>query len=219
MKRDRLYDDGMRDGRDEADELSRAPRGGAPTGDGVEAAAVYDIEVSDPTGMLLDRGGVDENGIRQITRLMTALGELRDAEQRLAEASRRFMKLNDTDMRALHYLIVCANTGAVATPGGIAQHLGISTASTTKLLDRLERGGHVTRAAHPTDRRALAISIAPETQRAAMETVGRQQARRFHSAARLTEAERDVVIGFLQDMTQELRLDGVEWARPDPDDR
>ena len=202
---------------DEADERGPGVGPGGPARDGVEASAVYDIEASDPDGMLLDRAGVDASAIRQITELMAALGELRDAEQRLAQASRRYMNLNETDMRALHYLIVCAHRGAVATPGGIAQHLGISTASTTKLLDRLERGGHVIRAAHPSDRRALAITITPETQRAAMETVGRQQARRFHSAARLTEPEREVVIRFLRDMTQELGLDGVDWAVAEPE--
>ena len=208
-----MYDDGMAAGRRKGSGEPRAVgRVGAPAPDGVAASAVYDIEASDPEGTLLDRSGVDADAIRQITGVMTALAELRDAEQRLAEASRRYMKLNETDMRALHYLIVCANTGAVATPGGIAQHLGISTASTTKLLDRLERAGHVVRAPHPSDRRALAISITPETAKAAMETVGRQQARRFHAAARLSAEERDVVIRFLRDMTQELRLDGVDWA-------
>ena len=207
----------MMERREDADEHELVTRVGAPTRDGVEASAIYDIQASDPTGMLLDRGGIDADGIRQITAVMTALGELRDAEQRLAEASRQYMKLNETDMRALHYLIVCANRGAVATPGGIAQHLSISTASTTKLLDRLERGGHVLRSAHPSDRRALAITITPDTQRAAMETVGRQQARRFHSAARLTEPERDVVIRFLRDMAEELGLDGVAWAGVEPE--
>lgn len=202
----------MVDARAGAEEAQVETPVGPPTSEGLAGGAVYDIEASDPTGMLLDRGGVDADSLRQITRIMAALAGLRDAEQRVAEASRRYMRLNETDMRALHYLIVCANTGVVATPGGIAQHLGISTASTTKLLDRLENGGHVVRSAHPSDRRALAISITPETRAAAMETVGRQQARRFHAAARLTEAEREVVIRFLRDMTQELALDGVDWA-------
>lgn len=212
MKNAGVYHGAMADGREGAQDPRAVARDDAQAPDGVAAGAVYDIEASDPEGVLLDRGGIDENGIRQITRVMTALGELREAEQRLAEASRSYMRLNETDMRALHYLIVCTNTGAVATPGGIAQHLGISTASTTKLLDRLERGGHVVRSAHPSDRRALAISITPETRKAAMETVGRQQARRFHAAARLSEAERDIVIRFLRDMTRELALDGVDWA-------
>lgn len=67
---------------------------------------------------------------------------------------------------------------------------------------------------HPTDRRALAISITPETHQAAMQTVGRQQAKRFHAAARLTPAERDVVIRFLRDMAQEIAPGDESWAQP-----
>lgn len=124
------------------------------------------------------------------------------------------MKLGATDMKALHFLIVARHTQTLATPGAIAQHLEISTASTTKLLDRLETGGHIVRAAHPSDRRALAITITNETYEAAVETVGRQQARRFYAAARLTEAEREVVIRFLKDMTQELQVDD-DWLDSD----
>ncbi|WP_096713827.1 MarR family winged helix-turn-helix transcriptional regulator [Microbacterium sp. SZ1] len=181
--------------------------------DGLAHAAIYDVEASDPRSSLIDRSGVAPEDLRQIAALMGAIGELRDAEQKLSLASRRYMRLNDTDMRALHYLIVCANKGVTATPGGIATHLGISTASTTKLLDRLERGGHIRRAPHPTDRRALAITITPETRQAAMDTVGAQQAKRFYSAARLTRDERDVVIRFLADMTQEITLRDEPWAQ------
>lgn len=189
--------------------VEAASTGGAP--DGLSHAAIYDVEASDPRSALIDRSGVPPEDLRQIAALMEALASLRDAEQRLSQASRRYMRLNDTDMRALHYLIVCANRGLVATPSGIAHHLGISTAATTKLLDRLEKGGHTTRAPHPTDRRALAITITPETRHAAMETVGRQQAKRFYAAARLTRAERETVIRFLADMTEEITLRDEAW--------
>ncbi|WP_223622018.1 MarR family winged helix-turn-helix transcriptional regulator [Microbacterium sp. EST19A] len=182
---------------------------GAP--DGLRHAAIYDVESSDPRSTLVDRTGVPPEDLRQIAAVMEALGGLRDAEQRLSQASRRYMRLNETDMRALHYLIVCANRELVATPSGIAHHLGISTAATTKLLDRLENGGHIHRAPHPTDRRALAITITPETRHAAMETVGRQQAKRFYAAARLSREERDVVIRFLADMTDEITLRDEAW--------
>lgn len=184
-----------------------------PGPDGLSHAAIYDVDASDPRSALIDRSGVPPEDLRQIARLMGAIGELREAEQRLSLASRRYMQLNDTDMRALHYLIVCANRDAIATPGGIAQHLGISTAATTKLLDRLEKGKHIHRAPHPTDRRALAITISAETRQAAMETVGRQQAKRFYSAARLTSEEREVVIRFLTDMTSEITLRDEPWAQ------
>jgi DNA-binding MarR family transcriptional regulator len=185
--------------------------------DGLADADLYDVDYSDPEHVLVHREGIPAGDVRQINELMASLGELREAEERLSEASRRYMRLGDTDMRALHYLIVCMHRGIIATPGGIAHHLRISSASTTKLLDRLERGGHVVRAPHPTDRRALAISITPATHQAAMETVGRQQSKRFYAAARLAPAEPDVVIRFLRDMANEIALGDEPWARQPAD--
>ncbi len=173
---------------------------------------VYDVDSSDPLSRLVDRSGMAEADVKQVGRLMGALAGLRAAEQRLAEASQRYMKLNRNDMRALHYLIAAKNQGVIATPGAIAEHLGISTASTTKLLDRLERAGHVTREPHPTDRRALAIAVTPETHEAALVTVGRQHAKRFHAAAGLGREERDVVIRFLERMTADLSSGMEHWA-------
>lgn len=173
---------------------------------------VYDVDSSDPLSRLVDRSGMAEADVKQVGRLMGALAGLRAAEQRLAEASQRYMKLNRNDMRALHYLIAAKNRGVIATPGAIAEHLGISTASTTKLLDRLERAGHVTREPHPTDRRALAIAVTPETHEAALVTVGRQHAKRFHAAAGLGREERDVVIRFLERMTADLSSGMEHWA-------
>lgn len=176
---------------------------------------IYDVQVSDPQGELVDRSGLTDDDIREISSLMQALGALRDAEQKLSQASLRYMKLNTTDMRALHFLIACQNTGVVVTPGAMSAHLGISTASTTKLLDRLERASHITRSPHPSDRRALAIAITAETRRSAIDTVGRQHARRFIAAARLTSAERETVRRFLADMTAEIGLGDAAWATDD----
>ncbi|SEJ48559.1 DNA-binding transcriptional regulator, MarR family [Arthrobacter sp. yr096] len=177
---------------------------------------IYHLDANDPHQELVDRSGLSEEDVQQISHLMAALGRLREAEQRLSDASLRYMKLNQSDMRALHYLIVCANHDVIATPGAIAARLHISTASTTKLLDRLERAGHVTRRAHPSDRRALAIAITPETHEAAMRTVGRQQAKRFLAAARLTSTERDTVMRFLDDMAEEIDVSDDAWAGSAP---
>lgn len=177
------------------------------------SSSLYDVDSSDPKSQLVDRSGLDHAEVAQIGALMSALGKLRDAEQELSDASLRYMKLNQSDMRALHYLIVAGNRGEVATPGGISAHLKISSASTTKLLDRLEKAGHIIRRAHPTDRRALSLFVTPKTRDAAMNTVGRQQAKRFHAAARLNPAERDVVIRFLEDMTAEIQVGDEAWAQ------
>lgn len=179
------------------------PEGGAAPGT-MGDVPVYGLSANDPDGRLIDRGGVSEADIAQITGLMQALGALRDEEDRFARASEEYMNLGRTDMRALHFLIVAENLGRVVTAAALAAHLQITSASTTKLLDRLERAGHITRSPHPSDRRALAVRVTAQTRRVATATVGVYQARRFRAAARLTSAEREVVTRFLRDMTDEL---------------
>jgi DNA-binding MarR family transcriptional regulator len=154
--------------------------------------SMHDPRVTDPRQELVNRADLDEASLDQIVRVMDAMRDWRQAESRMSEASRKYMKLGETDMRALRFLISAHNQSVLATPGAISDHLGISSASTTKLLDRLERGGHITRSPHPTDH---------ETRVAARETVGRQHARRFYAAARLTSEEREVVIRFLSDLS------------------
>lgn len=178
-----------------------------------EVPSLYSIRANDPDNSWTPTEGLTDEEVEHISELMNALGHLRTTERQLSEASRQYMKLKETDMRAIHYLILCANNGTVATPGAIARHLGISAASTTKLLDRLQAGGHITRTPHPEDRRALAIRVTTATHQSAVETVGRQQAKRIHAAARLTRAEREVVIRFLQDMTAEISPQGLDWSQ------
>lgn len=170
----------------------------------IAKSAVYDVDSSDPQQHLVDRSDLPPEAIAQIGELMAAFGELRETERAISEESQKYMQLNATDMRAIHYLIICRNQQRVGTPGGIAEHLGISASATTKLLDRLERGEHIVREPHPTDRRAQAISITPDTYIAAIETVGRAQSKRFHAAARLTADEREVVIRFLRETKRDL---------------
>ncbi|WP_257062658.1 MarR family winged helix-turn-helix transcriptional regulator [Brevibacterium sp. 50QC2O2] len=148
----------------------------------------------------------------QVDRLMRALAELRTAERVVLEASEKYMKLSAQDMRAVHYLIAAKRIGQIVTPGMIATHLEISAASTTKLLNRLERGGHVVRRVHPVDRRAFAIEVTPATENLAKQTIGRQHARRLNAVLGLTPDERETVIGFLHDMAAELSLSNADWA-------
>ena len=105
------------------------------------SSRLHDVEKNDPDSLLVDRSQLSSEDIQGVTMVMAAFGRLRDAEQLLSEASQRYMNLGQSDMRALHFLIVAQHTNAVVTPSAIATHLGISSASTTKLLDRLEEGG------------------------------------------------------------------------------
>jgi DNA-binding MarR family transcriptional regulator len=162
--------------------------------------SMMDPRVMDPDQELVRREGMADGDVDQVVGVLEALRRWRETERRMSEVSRRYMKLGDTDMRALRFLIAMQNHGRVVTPGAIAEHLGITTASTTKLIDRLAAGDHVRRFPHPSDRRSLAIEVTEETRQVARQTVGRSHARRFDAAARLTPQEREVVIHFLDEL-------------------
>ena len=165
------------------------------------SASLTDPRVIDPRQELVRHDDLSEEELGQIVRLLGAMREWREADQRLSLESRTHMKLNETDMRALRYIIASANAAVPVTAGALSDHLRISTASTTKLLDRLERAGHVVRRPHPTDRRAVVIEITPETHAEVRRTMGLQHARRFEVARSLSPSDRDTVIRFLQDLS------------------
>ncbi len=166
------------------------------------ADAMLDPRVIDPHQQLVSYDGLDPQEIGQIVRLLVGIRTWREAEQEISFRSRHQMKLNETDMKALRFLVAAKNEGTLVTPGLLAEHLRISTASTTKLLDRLEHAGHIERAPHPTDRRALVITITQQTHERVRDGVGRMHAHRFTVAAALTTAERDTVIRFLEQLSQ-----------------
>lgn len=170
-----------------------------------------DVRLVDPGQDLVDFSALSEEAISQITHVLTAIKRWRESERAISFQSRSDMKLGENDMKALRFLVAAQHQNLVVTPGSLAEHLAISTASTTKLLDRLETGGHIERAAHPSDRRALMISITKATHEHVRDTVGRTHARRFDVAARLTASEREIVVRFLNDLSD---LPDLEHSQP-----
>jgi len=165
------------------------------------SASMIDPRVIDPRQELVSHDDLSDEELAQVVRLLAAMRAWRDADQRLSFESRAHLKLNETDMKALRYIIASMNADVPVTAGALSDHLHISTASTTKLLDRLERAGHVVRRPHPTDRRAVTVEITPETHREVRRTMGLQHARRFELVRALSPADRETVTRFLEDLS------------------
>lgn len=81
----------------------------------------------------------------------------------------RLMGVNETDLRCLEILL---NEVEEAAPSLLAARLGLTTGSTTTMLDRLEKAGCLTRSPHPTDRRKTIVRATPEAARRAYELIG-----------------------------------------------
>ncbi|WP_082581454.1 MarR family winged helix-turn-helix transcriptional regulator [Leifsonia sp. Root227] len=165
------------------------------------SGSLLDPRVIDPRQELVHHDDLSDDDLAQVVQVLTAIRDWREAEQRLSFESRSTMKLNDTDMKALRYIIASVNAGVAVTAGALSEHLHISTASTTKLLDRLERAGHIERRPHPTDRRAVTVAITEETHQQVRRLMGKQHAQRFEVARAMSPAEREVIIRFLTELT------------------
>jgi len=163
---------------------------------GEERVLLHDPVTLDPDQEIVRRSHLSRSELEEIVGVLDAMHRWREAERRMSEASRRYMRLGETDMRALRLLIAAQRQGAVVTPSAVATHLGVSTASTTKLLDRLEAGGHIVRTRHPSDRRSIAIEVTEHTRRAARDSVGRLHARRFDVVAALSPEQRTAITAF-----------------------
>jgi DNA-binding MarR family transcriptional regulator len=78
-----------------------------------------------------------------------------------AEFARRH-GLHPTDLRALIQLLDAGRVGRPATPGWLGEQLGLNSAGTTTLIDRLERLGLVRRLRDTADRRKVHLEVTPQ---------------------------------------------------------
>lgn len=74
-----------------------------------------------------------------------------ESERELA----RLLRINLTDYRAVSALA----TGGIRTVGDLARALGLSAATTTAIVNRLEERGHVVRARDGGDRRVVTLHL------------------------------------------------------------
>lgn len=141
-------------------------------------------------------------------RVLDALRKYREADVAMNERARSASSMTDNEMRIVQFLLTEEAEGHSVTPTNLARHLGVTSASMTALLDRLERAGAIERVRHPSDRRSLIITAT----KLAEETVGapivafKTATKRI--AADLSDTERDAVVSFLEDLTAAVDASG-----------
>ncbi|WP_345472327.1 MarR family transcriptional regulator [Glutamicibacter ectropisis] len=165
-------------------------------------SGMFSLASSDPEGHLINPAGLKPEDLTQIDQIMQELSRMRGIERKIMRSTQRFMNLNETDMRAIRKVISSTYAGKAVTAGELARYLGISSASVTKMLDRLEAGKHVIRKPHPTDRRSQCVEVTEETHQAAREQVGRHHAQRFEVLRSFSQSEREIIIRFLSGTSQ-----------------
>ena len=141
------------------------------------------------------RSAVDTDSV------VDAYNRFRRADAALHQRIRAVTGMGDSELRLVEYVIRAHREGRAVKPTEIARHLGISSASTTAILDRLERGGSLERLSHPTDRRSILIAPTYEVENRLSATVEEYDRRLARLSAELTDDERAAVERFLGALT------------------
>lgn len=95
-------------------------------------------------------------------RTLQAIQVLTDALDRMHSDLTRQMKTHTSDLRSLRMLAIREQQGISVTPQAIAEHLAITTAAATALIDRLVLQGFAERARHPQDGRSRIVTLTPK---------------------------------------------------------
>ena len=127
--------------------------------------------------------------------------------------TRDSMRMGTTDLQALRFLIKAQGENRIVSGRDVADHLGMTSASVTALLDRLTKSGHVKRTPHPTNRRSNMVTATPGSDDEVRQTLGAMHARMIETTRALSPVDADVIRHFLESMTA--AVDSIDAAASD----
>lgn len=110
----------------------------------------------------------------------------------------RRLGLSATDSECLSLVSI----KGVCTPKELARYTGLTTGSTTAMLDRLEKVGYITRRPNPTDRRGVLVEINQKYTELAMPLVADVQKAHRELISQYSDAELEAIASFLTGFTE-----------------
>lgn len=141
--------------------------------------------------------GDDDSAHRRAVELLQEFRLYRAAEVAMRRRTRESMSMGENDLLTLRYLLKAQREGRLVQPAELARYLGVSTASMTAIVDRLERSHHVARAPHPTDGRSIVVTATVETDDEVRRTLGAMHERMLAAVIDMTPDEMRVVLDCL----------------------
>lgn len=134
------------------------------------------------------------------TSTLQTLRELLDVAARVRPAIARRAELSHTELKALEVLFEHA-----MGPADLARHLGVTTAASSGIVDRLTTRGHVERHPHPSDGRRTQVTVTASGGAELMGHLTPMFAALHDLDAQLDEEQRQVVETYLRGAVDALR--------------
>lgn len=126
--------------------------------------------------------------------------ELTEVSGALPHAIARRTGLSESELHSLRHLLA----GPIG-PNDLARTLGVTSAASSGIVDRLESRGHVTRHAHPTDKRRTVVAISDSGRAEVLAQMRPMFEGLVAADAKLDDAQRAVVEGYLRDLISAMR--------------
>jgi DNA-binding MarR family transcriptional regulator len=160
-------------------------------------------EAGDERGWDAEQGGSPERARRRLeSEFLLAVRRAGSVLQLLGAASAEKIGINVTDLNCLNILAL----GGRLTAGELARQTGLTTASITGVLDRLEEAGFVRRERDPGDRRRVIVRLdAGRGMRDVAPVFAPVIAAWRHAAAQYTDDELRLILGFQEQLERIMR--------------
>jgi DNA-binding MarR family transcriptional regulator len=126
--------------------------------------------------------------------------DLTDVSGLLPHAISRRMGLGESELHSLRHLLA----GPLG-PNDLARTLGVTSAASSGIVDRLESRGHVSRHPHPTDKRRTVVAISDSGRAEVMAELRPMFEGLVTADARLSDEDRQVVDAYLRDIIAAVR--------------
>jgi DNA-binding MarR family transcriptional regulator len=158
-------------------------------------------------------GASEEDRRRRAVDVLQAFRVYRAAEVAMRRRTRESMAMGENELLVLRYLLRASGEGRSVSPSELTRYLGVSTASTTAIIDRLEKSGHVNRLPHPSDRRSILVVATKESDAEVRATLGDMHERMMSAVIDLSPEESAVVVAALTRLQE-----AVDQVDRHPDD-
>jgi len=143
--------------------------------------------------------------------VVKALNDLTDSSAVSERTALQSLGIGPNDAKVLRFLLDRSQNDDPVTPRMLADMLGISSAATTALIDRLAEAGWVEREPYPGDRRSIVVRETIDPASPARRVLAVRRASVTEAASRLGADERRVVADFLDEIArvQKQHVDGL----------
>jgi DNA-binding MarR family transcriptional regulator len=165
--------------------------------------------VSSPTAEPTAGYWYDDQAVMEV---LAALRRFRRADELVRRRLSDDMHVNPLDLRALQLVVAAGRRSRPLSPGELSHELGVSTAATTKLVDRLVASDHVARTPHEHDRRSVVLHATDHAHETLRRRMGRLHERMAETAAAVPVESRHLLVEFLDAMADVMDAEPADGA-------